>query len=236
MPRTGDCLNGRTKNRIAVYGGSFDPVHFGHLAVAKSVVELFEIDELLFVPARHAPHKIEREVTPPLHRYAMLAIATQDDPRLLISTVELDAAERKYTFETLSYLKTQFAESAELFFIMGADSWSEITTWREWQKLLRLTNQIVVTRPGYELKTVADMETVNVIDIRGWDSAKIEKALNSVEEPRVYISDAVSVDVSATDIRAAASAGEQEKLNTMVPAGVADYIVKYELYKNSNEN
>lgn len=218
------------QNRIAVYGGSFDPVHFGHLAVAKSVVELFEIDELLFVPARHAPHKIEREVTQPLHRYAMLAIATQDDPRLLISTVELDAAERKYTVETLSYLKTQFGASAELFFIMGADSWSEITTWREWQLLLRLTNQIVVTRPGYELKAVADIETANVIDIRGWDPPKIEKALN-VEGPRVYISDAVSVDVAATDIRAAARAGEQEKLKTMVPAGVADYIVKYELYK-----
>jgi nicotinate-nucleotide adenylyltransferase len=224
------------RNRIAVYGGSFDPVHFGHLAVAKSVVELFEIDELLFVPARHAPHKIERDVTHPIHRYAMLAIATQDDPRLLISTVELDATERKYTVETLSYLKTQFAESAELFFIMGADSWSEITTWREWQMLLRLTNQIVVTRPGYEVKTDADIETTRVIDIRGWDPPKIEKALNDVEGPRVYISDAVSVDVSATDIRAAASAGEHEKLKTMVPAGVADYILKYELYKNSNEN
>jgi nicotinate-nucleotide adenylyltransferase len=224
------------RNRIAVYGGTFDPVHYGHLAVAKSVVELFEIDQLLFVPARHAPHKIEREVTEPLHRYAMLAIATQDDPLLLVSTAELETPERSYTVETLSYFKTRFAESVELFFIMGSDSWAEITTWREWRMLLRLTNQIVVTRPGYELKRDPDIETGTVVDVRGWDADMIERAVGDASGPRVYISDAVLVDVSATDIRATARAGQREKLQTMVPPGVAEYIIKYELYKNSNEN
>ena len=223
------------RRRIAVYGGTFDPVHFGHLAVAKNVVELFEIHQLLFVPARQAPHKIQREVTPPIHRYAMLALATQDDSRLLVSAVELDSPERKYTVETLVHFKSQFGDAIELFFVMGADSWSEITTWREWQRVVQLTNHIVVSRPGYEMRS--EGETVaGVVDVRGWTSERIAKALNAADGPRVYISDAAAVDVSATDIRKAAREGRGEELQMMVPATVADYILKYELYKKSNEN
>jgi nicotinate-nucleotide adenylyltransferase len=223
--------------RIAVYGGTFDPVHYGHLAVAQSVVELFEIDQLLFVPARQAPHKLEREVTPPIHRYAMLALATQADERLLVSTVELEAPERRYTIETLGHFKSEFGEAVELFFVMGADSWAEITTWREWRKLVQLTNQIVVTRPGYELKLDAHDETgSSIIDVRGMNAQQVSKVTTETEGARIYVSDAAMVDVSATDIREAANSGQHEELKAFVPAAVADYIIKYELYKNSNEN
>ncbi len=224
------------RRRIAVYGGTFDPVHFGHLAVAQSVVELFEIDQLLFVPARQAPHKRVREAAQPLHRYAMLALATQDDARLLVSTVELDTPEHRYTVETLGHFKSQFGETVELFFVMGADSWSEITTWREWRKLIQLTNQIVVTRPGYELKWSADDETTSsIIDVRGMNPQQVYRVSAETREPRVYVSNAAMVDVSATDIRDAANSGRHKELKTFVPAPVADYIIKYELYK-SNEN
>src|SRR2546421_5574792 len=135
------------KKRIALYGGTFDPIHLGHLEVATKVSRLFEIDDLLFVLAQVAPHKLLREVTPALHRYAMLALATQDEPRLLISTFELDAPDRCYTVDTLAHFKSKFAESADLFFIMGADSWSEIMTWHECDRLLAMTNHIIVRRP-----------------------------------------------------------------------------------------
>ena len=91
------------KKRIALYGGTFDPIHHGHLEVAKEVSRLFENDELLFVLAQVGPHKLFREVTPSLHRYAMLALATQDEPRLSISTFELDAPGRCYTVDTLAH-------------------------------------------------------------------------------------------------------------------------------------
>src|SRR6185295_8018246 len=133
--------------RIALYGGTFDPVHSGHLEVARKVSELFEIGQVIFIRARLAPHKTGRPVTAAIHRYAMLALATQDDPRLLISTFELDAPDRRYTVDTVAEFQRRLGADTELFFIMGADSWSEIKTWRDWERLLKITNHIVVTRP-----------------------------------------------------------------------------------------
>src|SRR5882762_10428171 len=122
------------RKRIAIYGGTFDPVHSGHLEIARRVSQLFAIDEFLFVPARLAPHKLNREVSGALHRYAMLALATRTELRLSISTFELDKPERQYTVDTLAHFRAQFAEPTELFFVMGADSWAEIATWREWRR------------------------------------------------------------------------------------------------------
>ena len=118
------------RKRIALYGGTFDPVHSGHLEIARRVSELFEIEKVLFVPAQVAPHKVGRPVTEPIHRYAMLALATQNDPQLSLSTFELDAPNRRYTVDTVEHFQTTLGDSAELFFIMGADSWAEIRTWR----------------------------------------------------------------------------------------------------------
>src|SRR6476619_4294821 len=138
------------QTRIALYGGTFDPVHTGHLEIARRVTEKFRLEKLLFIPAQMAPHKIGRPVTEPIHRHAMLALATQNDPQLLISPFELDAPDRRYTVDTVAHFQQVLGDSTELFFIMGADSWSEITTWREWERLLSMTNHIVVARPGYE--------------------------------------------------------------------------------------
>jgi nicotinate-nucleotide adenylyltransferase len=224
------------QRRIAIYGGSFDPVHLGHLAVAKETLELFEIDQLWFMPARQAPHKFEREVTAPLHRYAMLALATQHQPRMLVSSFELALPERRYTVDTLAHFKSALGEATKLFFIMGADSWSEITTWREWQKVLMLTNQIVVTRPGYDvsLDQVGELRS-QIVDVRGWSIPQVSKSVGESNAPRIYITDVAMVDVSATEIRDAARLGNDERLAAMVPPPVAEYITKYELYKNSNE-
>src|SRR6185503_18884035 len=136
--------------RIALYGGTFDPVHTGHVEAARRVLQLFEIEKVLFIPAQMAPHKVGRPVTEPIHRYAMLALATQDDPQLSISTFELDAPDRRYTVDTVERFQQVLGDSIELFFIMGADSWSEITTWRGWERLLSMSNHVVVTRPGYD--------------------------------------------------------------------------------------
>jgi nicotinate-nucleotide adenylyltransferase len=200
------------RKRIALYGGTFDPVHLGHLEVARKVVELFEIDEVIFIPAQLAPHKIGRPVTEPIHRYAMLALATQDDPRLLISTFELDAPDRRYTVDTIAEFQRLLGDDTELFFIMGADSWSEIKTWRDWQRLLKMTNHIVVTRPGYE----------------------VPAAPPELKE-QILFTDAVMKDISATNIRRLASEGRYGELDQMVPAVVAEYIRKYGIYRDSNE-
>ena len=200
------------RKRIALYGGTFDPVHLGHLEVARRVSELFEIEKVVFIPAQVAPHKVGRPVTEPIHRYAMLALATQDDPQLAISTFELDAPDRRYTVDTVAEFQRRLGDDTELFFIMGADSWSEITTWREWERLLRMTNHIVVTRPGYEV-------------------APAPEGLGD----RIFFTDAVMKDVSATNIRRFASEERYDELEQLVPRSVAVYIKKYGIYRNTNE-
>lgn len=201
------------RKRIAIYGGTFDPVHMGHLEIGRRVSQVFELDQFLFVPAHQAPHKQDREPTSGFHRYAMLGLATKDEAKLCVSTFELDAPGRQYTVDTLTHFRSLFGESTELFFVMGADSWTEITTWREWDKLTTLANLIVVTRPGFKLE---------------------------VPEPepgskKVFVSDAVMIDISATQVRAAAREDDEEKLNRLVPQEVANYIRKYGLYRNTNE-
>ena len=200
------------KKRIALYGGTFDPVHSGHLEIARKVLELFEIEKVLFIPAQVAPHKVGKPVTEPIHRYAMLALATQNEPRLSISTFELDAPNRRYTVDTVEHFQTTLGDSAELFFIMGADSWSEIRTWREWERLLQMINHIVVTRPGHD----------------------VDKTLPSLAA-RVSFTDAVMKDVSSSSVRRVAAAGQYAELAQLVPAPVAEYIRKYELYRDTNE-
>jgi nicotinate-nucleotide adenylyltransferase len=223
------------RKRIAIYGGTFDPVHTGHTEIARRVTQLFEIDTFLFVPARMAPHKFDREVSPALHRYAMLALATKTEPRLCISTFELEGPGRQYTVDTLSYFRSQFGASTDLFFVMGADSWNEITTWHEWRQLMTLSNLVVVTRPGYEIRTnQVDAEAAaRVVDLR--ESKKGEDPITITRDvQKIFFTDLVLLDISATDIRRAAEENSDE-LNGLVPIDVAEYIRKYQLYRNKHE-
>jgi nicotinate-nucleotide adenylyltransferase len=223
------------RKRIAIYGGTFDPVHLGHLQIARRVSEIFAIDQFLFVPARVAPHKADREVSSGFHRYAMLALATQNDPRLCISTYELEGRERQYTVETLDHFRSQTSDFADLFFVMGFDSWSEITTWRDWERLRTLADLIVVTRPGFEfsVEEVGSDVAASIVDVRG----RNQEAAASAEpnSKRVFITDAVKLEISATAVRQAARAGQSEELEKLVSREVAEYIRKYRLYRNKNE-
>jgi nicotinate-nucleotide adenylyltransferase len=217
-------------HRIAVYGGTFDPVHNGHVQVAARILKLFKLDEVLFMPAYVAPHKQQATVSSAFHRYAMLALATQNDDRLRVSTLELDARERAFTVDTIGQLRERFGEKTRLVFIMGADSWAEISTWRDWERLLQLCDHIIVTRPGYDVDATVAGE--NVIDLRGRGEDEVIAFFNDERGPNVFITDAVMVDASATDIRAAARLGDRERLRRLVPAPVVDYIEKYGLYRN----
>jgi nicotinate-nucleotide adenylyltransferase len=213
--------------RIAFYGGTFDPVHCGHIVVAQRLLELFSLDQFVFLPAFHAPHKPERKPTSGYHRFAMLSLATQCEPRMSVSTLELDHAQKRYTIDTLPELIEQNSNT-EIFFVMGADSWADITTWREWEKVLLMTNHIVVTRPGYDIALDHVTEAVRrrVVDLREDTGAVLGN-----DGPKIFITDAVKLDVSASEIRD--DVGEDHRLDREddVPQEVAKYIEKYELYK-----
>jgi nicotinate-nucleotide adenylyltransferase len=222
--------------RIAFYGGSFDPLHNAHLTIAHTLLEVFELDEFVFVLAFHAPHKKDKRPTSAFHRYAMLALATNDEPQIKVSKMELDLPERPYSVETLTRLKNELKDT-EIFFVMGADSWQDITTWREWEKVLTLTNIIVVTRPDYEIGFVhvTDEIRARIVDLRKSRESRIENREEKTKDQkpktkdRIYITDAVQIDVSATEIRQKIKEKADDWHKDLPPA-VAKYIEKYELY------
>jgi nicotinate-nucleotide adenylyltransferase len=215
--------------RAAIYGGTFDPVHNGHLKVARGVQKLFGLDEVILMPAYVPPHKRGAGITSAFHRFAMLALATEHDEGVTISTAELDQPDRPYAVDTVAYMQETLGSDCRLFFVIGADSWSEITTWREWRRLLTMCDHLVVTRPGYELPT--DDVRGKVVDVRGKNNVAIQAIVEASQSPQVFVTDTVFEDVSATAIRAAAKNGQAE-LTNMVPREVAHYIEKYELYRN----
>lgn len=221
------------RQRLGVYGGTFDPVHNGHLSVATALVENFALDQLLFVPAFVPPHKRGQQISAAHHRYAMLALATAYEARLLISTIELEAPTRPYTVETLGRLQAQYS-NAQLFFVMGMDSFRDVTSWREHERLLSEYSIIVAVRPGYRAPESADALSAahlaphlqaRVIDLRGG----LRPSAEELAEAHVFITDYVAVDVSATGIRQLAGAGQS--VESMTPPPVAAYIAKYQLYK-----
>ncbi|MFN2576248.1 MAG: nicotinate-nucleotide adenylyltransferase [Pyrinomonadaceae bacterium] len=219
--------------RVAIYGGTFDPVHNGHIDVARRVLKLFELDEVIFVPACLPPHKRNANITSVFHRFAMLALATEADQRLLVSTIELDAPEQPYAVETVDRMRNAFGPETELFFLMGADSWLEIRSWHQWERLLSLCNFIVVSRPGYELDLKCDQDMpVTLVNTFGAGGHQRDVARMHHDTPHALFTDVVQSEVSATRIRMALQSQDTAALQTMVPIEVAHYIEKYGLYKN----
>ncbi len=226
--------------RIAFYGGSFDPPHNGHLAIAHALLKQFELDAFVFIPAFHAPHKLRKQPTSAYDRYAMLCLITDDEPNISVSKMEIEMPERPYSVETLARLKAEMPDD-EIFFVMGADSWMDITTWREWEKVLLMTNHIVVTRPGVEIgfDHVPDEIRERIVDLRGSLNAKTQSnrdanELDSAEvqrpnKDRIFFTDAVELNISATEIRQKIHENDPSWL-TEVPNEVANYIEKYQIY------
>ncbi|HEX2639193.1 MAG TPA: nicotinate-nucleotide adenylyltransferase [Pyrinomonadaceae bacterium] len=219
--------NTSTRKKLAFFGGSFDPVHLGHLSTARRLTELFRFDELNFVPACHAPHKRRKTPTPALDRFAMLCLATESERHLRVSKMEVEQPEKPYTYQTLSRLNERYPND-DIYFIMGADSWADITTWYKWEKVLRLSNHVVMTRPGYPIETghVTDDIRGRIVDVRGKDPIGTQD-----DEPRrIYFSDAVSLDISASSIRLRIAQGDPSWKRD-VPESVVNYIEKYKIYR-----
>lgn len=221
------------QERIGIYGGTFDPIHYGHLKVAAAISEAFALDRLLLVPAFIPPHKRNWQISASYHRYAMVVLATLNQPdranaQLIASTIELEAPSRPYTIETLQQLQ-QCYPSAVLFFVMGADSFAEVNLWRDYERLLTEYNIIVAARPTTDQLSVQHLSAKcqqRVVDLRG----SKRPDLVAVSGPNVFLTDYVAVDIAATEVRAAVRAGQP--IADLVPPEVARYIATYDLYRN----
>ena len=220
----------KTKRRLAFYGGSFDPIHNGHLEIARALSYQFDLDQLIFIPAFHAPHKVRLVPTSAYHRYAMLCLATNLDAELKVSMMEIEVPERPYSVETLTRINSDQPED-EIFFVMGADSWMDIKTWREWERVLSISNHVVVTRPGVDLSIahVTNEIRSRIVDLRaGADSdGRLVSYTDNIN--RIFLTDAVNHDISATEIRKKARSNDVT-WKKEVPAEVANYVEKYQIY------
>ena len=188
--------------RIGVMGGTFDPIHHGHLVAASEVAQSFDLDEVVFVPTGMPWHK--NEVTPSEHRYLMTVIATASNPRFTVSRVDIDREGPTYTIDTLRDLSAQRPD-AQLFFITGADALAQILSWKDSDEIFDLAHFIGVTRPGHTL-----------------DDA-------GLPADRVSLMEVPAMAISSTDCRARVVKGEP--VWYLVPDGVVQYIGKYGLYR-----
>ena len=224
-------MSKRLSERIGIYGGTFDPVHNGHIEIARRVARNFDLDKLLIVPTSRPPHKDHGSISDAYHRYAMAVLATIDDPRLFVSTVELEAPDRPYTFQTVERLRELYGDEAQFFFIMGADSFAELDTWREPERLIASVNIIVAARPGVEisLSHLPDKVRASIVDLRGRTDKAPADVEGGTKQPKIFLTDYVEADISSTEIRR--MVGEGRSVKDIVPPPVLDYIEKYELYR-----
>lgn len=216
--------------KIAFYGGSFDPPHKGHLAIARTLKTLFSLDRFIFIPAHHAPHKKDKIPASPMHRLRMLKLASLGEEGVEVSPIETETPEKPYTFQTLGRLQRNLSD-ADIYFVIGADSWQEITTWREWERVLTTVNIIVVTRPGHQIgfDHVGDEILERVVDLRS-DGNKTPPESTHPSGLGIFITDAVYLGISATEIRSKIAQGDSSWRDS-VPEKVAEYIEEHGLYR-----
>ena len=212
--------------RWGVLGGTFDPIHFGHLRAAESVREAMVLDRIVFVPSRVPPHKARPSVTSAEDRYLMVEAAVSLQPTFEVSRIEIERQAPSYTIDTLAQLAGQDPDR-EVFFITGIDAFREIRTWRQWEELLRTYSFIVHGRPGYGLagafEVVPEELRSRLVEIRNGAPPSSERG------PSIYLVNALTLNISATEIRAFVRAGRS--IRYLVPPEVESYIAEHRLYK-----
>ena len=218
--------------KIALFGGTFDPVHLGHLAVARAAADTFGLGRIYFVPAEVPPHKRDRALTDFQHRFAMLALATADDPRFVPSLLEAHSGEPNYSIQTVRRMKGSLKKSDKLYFLIGVDAFKEISIWRRPVELLAQCDFIVASRPGYALGTIGEAlpEALRPAEavLRGLRHRQAGASIVLPSTTIHFLTD-VSQRISSTQIRAAAQKSVQQ-LSRYVPRLVAEYIKKERLY------
>jgi nicotinate-nucleotide adenylyltransferase len=224
---------------VGLFGGTFDPIHRGHIAVARAAQQRFSLAKIFFVPAGSPPHKRNQQLTAYSHRYAMTALALAGERSFV--PLEVESPEQlgekpSYSIETVRRMKMQLKKSDRLFFLIGMDAFREFATWREPEALLREAEFIVMARPGYSL---AEVGASLPKEMR--PSPEVTKVLQHqpasgevvVAGATLHLLPETHEKISATQIRAAARTGR--KLDTLVGAAVADYIRKTGLYRAPRE-
>lgn len=186
-------------------GGTFDPIHHGHLVAAEEVRDYFDLNEVVFVPSARPPHKIGQTISDPRHRFLMCVLATISNPFFSVSSVEIERQGPSYSIDTVQHFRKLWGESTEVFFITGADAFSQISTWNNSSDLLKICTFVAATRPGFPLDP---------------DHDQLINSLKTIEVSALAI--------SSSEIRRRVS--QRKTIKYLLPEPVEDYIYKNRLY------
>ncbi|WP_083238742.1 nicotinate-nucleotide adenylyltransferase [Caloranaerobacter ferrireducens] len=208
----GKSIECKNLKRIGIMGGTFDPIHIGHLVIAEEIRNEFKLDKVIFIPAGNPPHKDNKKITSARHRYIMTLLATLSNPYFEVSTIEIEKKETTYTIDTIKTLR-KICNNVELYFITGADSIFELHTWKNVGELLKLCNFIAATRPGFEM-------------------VKLERKIQEIKNEygvSIHTTMVTALQISSTEIRARIREGRTIKY--LLPETVEKYIYKNNLYR-----
>lgn len=201
--------------RLAVMGGTFDPIHFAHLLIAEDVRRRFNLPRVLFMPCGHPPHKKDYEISPAEDRYLMAVLATADNPHFGVSRLEIDRSTPSYTIDTIRALNHKLDDMGQLYFVTGADAVLDLPTWHEPDAVLDEAQVVAVSRPGFDLD-------------------RLEATLGANRAAKITAIQAPAMDISSTQIRQRIAAGLSVRYLT--PKPVLEYIEKRGLYRPPDRN
>ena len=220
---------------IALFGGTFDPIHSGHIAVARAVERRFHLDCVFFIPSGHPPHKSPAELCAFEHRFAMVALACCEHPRFVPSLAEASVNGASpgifYSIDTVRRFRKQFNRAADhIYFVVGADSFLHLQTWKNYVELLQCCDFVVANRPGFQIRRLREVIPPELLAPTATKEARDSRVIR-LRDTSVYLLETVASHVSATDVRQRIERGRS--VRGLVPPRVEEYITKQELYRQA---
>jgi len=213
------------RKKIGFFGGTFNPVHLGHLRGAEEIREAFRLDEIIFIPSAIPPHKAMEEIIDAKHRLEMVRLAIASNPSFSISDIELSRPGKSYSIDTLRHFREGCADA--LFFILGGDAFVEIETWKDFQNLFTLCHFIVMARPGFPKTSVASQLPGSLTPAFQYDLET--KAWVHLSGYHLYFKEISFLDISSTKVRELIERGESARY--LIPPETEAYIHKHGLYR-----
>ncbi len=213
---------------IALFGGTFDPIHAGHLWAARTAARRFKLDRILFVPTGHPPHKVRNRLTPYVHRFAMVALACASQPFFIPSLLERPTPDGRpqYSIGTVRRAKRDLSPGDQLYFLIGLDAFLDLPTWKDYRQLLDAVNFIVVSRPGFEMRHIREVVPARLVisdaGLPRGEGLRLRKSC-------LYILPGVESPIASRNIREAVCRGGS--ISGLVPPLVEQYILKEDLYR-----
>ena len=221
-------VRGRGKGRrIGLFGGTFNPIHLGHLRGAEEIWQAFQLDEVIFIPSSIPPHKATEKVMEAKHRLEMVRLATSSNPHFSTSDLELSRTGRSFSIDTIRFFRERQEDA--FFFILGGDAFAEIETWKDFQNLFSLCHFVVILRPGSEKNISSSPFPETLVPNFRYDPG--ERAWVHLTGHRVYFKEILFLDISSTKVRELLERGGTARY--LIPAEVEAYIQTYGLYRKS---